>query len=447
MSPRLPAVFVALAVVLVTASPAEAGHGDRRVAAFSTAVAPSSGELAAMEALRDRLDRLIEALPEDEAACEALALAAARLLPELHRARLQPDGDPDAFTVWLPEGGLRPGSAGNPALRRDLLNLAADVERLAELDPETGGPETDGPASRALVASQRGLVTLTARYRAYIAARWSLSPATQAIFEQVRDRMAEALLDPALADQVAEADWDTLAGLSRRPSRPSRPSRHEEARPTATPPAPRPNPFLAKVDAAISDPAARAAIRRAQPAAVHLGNGSGVNVAAHGLVLTNAHVVKALGTRHTVTFPDGQVFAGVATAYDAHLDLALVTLEGAPRSLPFARLAARAPTVGTWVAVIGQPGRFTPEGELTGYQRFHVSTGRIRSLRSDVLGPQRLGAVGHDAWTYWGHSGSPLFSASGELVALHNSWDASTAMRHAIPWQAITRFLGREGGL
>ena len=67
-----------------------------------------------------------------------------------------------------------------------------------------------------------------------------------------------------------------------------------------------------------------------------------------------------------------------------------------------------------------------------------VSGGRITSL-----GPQSLGRTKHDAWTYWGHSGSPLFDPSGGIVALHNSWDSKTAMRHAVPHEAIEAFLDR----
>jgi len=31
------------------------------------------------------------------------------------------------------------------------------------------------------------------------------------------------------------------------------------------------------------------------------------------------------------------------------------------------------------------------------------------------------------------------------VVALHNSWDSTTAMRHAVTWEAIVRFLDGAG--
>ena len=202
----------------------------------------------------------------------------------------------------------------------------------------------------------------------------------------------------------------------------------------------RANPYLGQVDAEIADPDVRAAIRRVQPAAVRFGNGSGVNLRPEGLVLTNAHVVKSLGASATVALPDGRRFSGRAVAVDATLDLALVALDGA-EGLPVAPVAARAPRVGDAVVVIGQPGSRTPDGEPTGYGPFHVSTGRLRGFLEDPLGDQSLGRTKHDAWTYWGHSGSPLFNREGAIVALHNSWDSTTAMRHAVTWQAIVAFL------
>ena len=60
------------------------------------------------------------------------------------------------------------------------------------------------------------------------------------------------------------------------------------------------------------------------------------------------------------------------------------------------------------------------------------------------LDDQGLGGTKHDAWTYWGHSGSPLFDDHGRIVALHNSWDSSTAMRHAVRHEAIVHFLAEH---
>jgi S1-C subfamily serine protease len=200
------------------------------------------------------------------------------------------------------------------------------------------------------------------------------------------------------------------------------------------------NPYLKNVDAEIADPVVRAAIRRVQPACVRLGGGSGVNVAAEGRVLTAGHVAGRLKARLTVEFPDGQRFEGECTALEKRLDLALIDLS-AGEQLPLAPLAKAPPDEGTRVVCIGQPGSRTPEGEPTRYLPFHVSTGEIRGFLDGRLGNQALGRTKHDAWTYWGHSGSPLFNERGEIVAMHNSWDSKTSMRHAVTFEAIEHFL------
>src|SRR6185295_12299384 len=128
-------------------------------------------------------------------------------------------------------------------------------------------------------------------------------------------------------------------------------------------------------------------------------------------------------------------------AIDHNLDLAMLRAEADISDLPFAPLAPRPPAVGSQVICIGQPGATTPSGKPTHYQPFTVSTGRIRNLMDDPLGDQSLGRVSHDAWTYWGHSGSPLFDENGQIVAMHNSWDSKTSMRHAVPYEAIVHFL------
>jgi len=53
-------------------------------------------------------------------------------------------------------------------------------------------------------------------------------------------------------------------------------------------------------------------------------------------------------------------------------------------------------------------------------------------------GEDRLADLQKDFETY---SGSPLLNKNGQIVAIHNSWDSTTAMRHAVPHEAIVHFL------
>ncbi len=316
-------------------------------------------------------------------------------------ARIAPDGEP-RFVVWYQQDA----DGGNRALRADLARFGAAAEQLAA----HAGASAATPIARANAGARlRGLL---ARYHRYIAGQWSISAATERGFAAARARIDLAL-----------------------------PARRTAPAAATAPVAPPTNRYLGKVDAEIADPAWRAAIRAVQPATVKLGGGSGVNLAPAGLVLTAAHVVDTVGARVIVRFPDGSSYQGVCTFLDADLDLALVALAGAAE-LPWARMAAAAPKPGADVAIVGQPGTRTPDGAATGYQPWHVSTGTIRGFRAGArTGGQHLGRAKHDAWTYWGHSGSALFDRTGAIVALHNSWDATTAMRHAVTWEAIVEFL------
>lgn len=74
-----------------------------------------------------------------------------------------------------------------------------------------------------------------------------------------------------------------------------------------------------------------------------------------------------------------------------------------------------------------------------------MSAGHIRGFLPDRLGPQSLGRTKHDAWTYWGHSGAPIFDGRGRIIAMHNSWDSKTGMRHAVTWEALVKVLDGAG--
>lgn len=351
---------------------------------------------------------------------ERVAALAASLTPALIRQRTRPQRGDTQFTVWI---GADYRGGGNTMLRADLSRFAEDAKNLGRLARR-------GAAPNAVVDGVLEALRLVARYHRFIAARWTVSPQTEAAFAAYQRTAADAVREsaPTLADAIARADLNALADGA--PEAPSAAERRPD------------NPYLANVDAAVGDLAWRAAIRRVQPAVVKVGGGTGVNLRESGLIITNAHVADNVGKRFTVTFPDGTTLSGACVRLDARLDLALIALDGGA-NLPTAKLAPRAPRVGDDVVVIGMPGTRTPSGEATGYGRWHVSVGEIRGFVGDPLGDQSLGRTKHDAWTYWGHSGSPLFNRDGDIVALHNSWDSKTAMRHAVTWQALRAFVGR----
>ncbi|EGZ73761.1 trypsin-like serine protease [Neurospora tetrasperma FGSC 2509] len=80
-----------------------------------------------------------------------------------------------------------------------------------------------------------------------------------------------------------------------------------------------------------------------------------------------------------------------------------------------------------------------------------LSSGRYLGIAPDkVDSPQDnsdTGAMQHDCWTYWGHSGGPIFEQNtGVLVGVHVDWNPEEPMvKRAVPWVAVETFLEENG--
>jgi hypothetical protein len=316
--------------------------------------------------------------------------------------------------------GVEDADGVNWTLRKNIADFGMDASRLAAIANPGAG------TSDLLLRTQVEDLRLIARFYVFIATNWEVTDGTRQVFETTRNQIASSLpaTNAKLKRSIASLEMEDLA---------------ERISPEGTLLG-LDNRYLEKVDAEIDDPGVRRVIRGVQPACVKLGNGSGVNVSPHGQILTAAHVARALDEVLIAEFPSGRSYRARCTAIDTNFDLAICSIVTRER-LPFARVADASPKQGTPVVCIGQPGKFTPAGKPTGYQPFHVSSGHIRGISDNPLGSQSLGRTKHDAWTYWGHSGSPLFDEAGRIVALHNSWDSDTAMRRAVTQQAIAKFL------
>lgn len=105
-------------------------------------------------------------------------------------------------------------------------------------------------------------------------------------------------------------------------------------------------------------------------------------------------------------------------------------------------------TIRDRILCIGQAGADDLESaspRKTDHDLVEISQGRLRGMvpGADPHDKSDIGALRHDAWTYWGHSGAPLLCwVDGTLLGLHSSWDDTTAMRHGVPLVAIREFLG-----
>ncbi|KAM0694916.1 hypothetical protein Q7P36_005272 [Cladosporium allicinum] len=171
--------------------------------------------------------------------------------------------------------------------------------------------------------------------------------------------------------------------------------------------------------------------------------GTAVCIAASGLVLTCAHCVAESRKEYAaakptwLVFSSGQVVRAECVAWDQNRNLALLRIIAAGRlaehaeassimQFPFADIAKQTPL-------------FAPD-----YDVLHVSRGYYHGLASDqdLQDSSEIGALQHDCWTYWGHSGAPLIDAkSGEVVGLHSSWDDETGMRRGVAWEALYEFM------
>lgn len=188
--------------------------------------------------------------------------------------------------------------------------------------------------------------------------------------------------------------------------------------------------------------------------------GTAVCVSPSGLLLTCAHCVaettddaESSGTRWLV-FASGRIVEAQTIAWDPVRDLALLKVVAAQAdptrsvSFPYIRPAATTPPLRSKLVCVGHPGSEDLEvgrpGVKTGYDILCVSTGVFRghAAGQNLQDNSEIGALMHDCWTYWGHSGAPLVDRrTGELVGLHSSWDDVTAMRRGIALEAIQEFL------
>ncbi|KAF2792780.1 trypsin-like serine protease [Melanomma pulvis-pyrius CBS 109.77] len=204
--------------------------------------------------------------------------------------------------------------------------------------------------------------------------------------------------------------------------------------------------------------------------------GTAVCISTEGLILTCSHCVAEcpeeldMDKIWWLIFASGQIVQAKTVKWDAQRDLALLRIIAAQSplsspphhslaspslanlshlSFPHSTLASSPPKPHTRLLCVGHPGsedlEVSHSGVQTGYDVLHLSTGRFRGYAKgqDVQDNSEIGALMHDCWTYWGHSGAPLVEmGGGGLVGVHSSWDDESGMRRGVGWVAIREFLG-----
>jgi serine protease Do len=158
------------------------------------------------------------------------------------------------------------------------------------------------------------------------------------------------------------------------------------------------------------------------------GNGSGVIWSADGVIVTNAHVVRASQMR--VQLWDGREFDAALVSRDTSRDLAELRISAA--NLPAAAAADSSQVrPGELAIAIGNPLGFV--GALT--------TGVVHAV-----GPlRRFGSlpwVQADVRLAPGNSGGPLADASGRIIGINTMVAGRLAL--AVPSNAVTNFLAAD---
>jgi len=194
--------------------------------------------------------------------------------------------------------------------------------------------------------------------------------------------------------------------------------------------------------------------------------GTAVCISSSGLLLTCGHCVAdseeaetGVGEERWLVFASGQAVRARCTAWDPTRDLAILQIIAAQPgcdfdAFPAIAVSASPPKFNAMLFCIGHPGAEDLEastaGIATDYDVLHTSEGRFKGFakNQDPQDNSEIGALKHNCWTYWGHSGAPLVQRDvGGLVGLHSSWDDETAMRRGVPLEAIRAFLVENGYL
>ena len=138
---------------------------------------------------------------------------------------------------------------------------------------------------------------------------------------------------------------------------------------------------------------------------VYSGNsqGTGFNIDAHGLVVTNYHVIKD-SARIKIVLAQGRVYIGRLLKGFPDLDLAVIKIDA--NSLPFLTLDYTALKTGDEVNIIGDPLGFTQV----------VMSGKV--IDTTLLKGGKVPVLLIQAPIHRGNSGSPVFNKSGKVAAV-----------------------------
>lgn len=144
-----------------------------------------------------------------------------------------------------------------------------------------------------------------------------------------------------------------------------------------------------------------------EPPYVQQGLGSGIVIDAHGLILTNAHVIEGVKVVHVRT-PEGDDLTATVIGFDVDLDLALVRASDARGLRPAPLGDSNRLRIGDWVVAIGNP-----------FGLHHTVTTGIVSAKGRALDDSGVEFLQTDAALGPGSSGGPLLDLEGHVVGIN----------------------------
>ena len=163
---------------------------------------------------------------------------------------------------------------------------------------------------------------------------------------------------------------------------------------------------------------------------LNVSQGSGFFISADGYVVTTNHLIEN-GKMIEIVTDDGKSHSARVVGADAVTDLALLKVDGQD-AFPYVRMTDRAPRIGEWVIVIGNP--FGLGGTVT--------AGIVSARARDIKRSSYTDFIQIDAAINRGNSGGPTFDTSGNVIGVNNAifspTGGSIGIGFAIPAETVT---------
>ena len=195
--------------------------------------------------------------------------------------------------------------------------------------------------------------------------------------------------------------------------------------------------------------------------------GTAICINEKGYLLTCAHAAPPYEDEKNINtsiyiFPSGEIIKALTLEKNEKIDLALLKIIEIYKGNKFIKInenkkfdfiKINKDIINNEVSrknifCIGNPGftMYDEEGNLENneYKPFWISFGKIKKyLKDEVYCTKDLGPLIHNCWTYWGHSGEPLFNFDGNIVGIHNSWNEKNGDRLGVSLLGIIKFISK----